>query len=106
MERRTSYWASIADERESAGKTAPPWWPYGKEFPSWYVWRGVTGLYYARVPGISPQRVLRAPSAAALREQIIRSMAPDRAIALAGIRKSSDNKRTHRSVPLRSLFLP
>jgi hypothetical protein len=89
MERQTGYGASIADERESAGKAAPPWWPYGKEFPSWYVWRGVTGLYYARVPGISPQRVVRAPSAAALRDQIIRSIAPDRAIALAGIRKSS-----------------
>jgi hypothetical protein len=90
MERRTSYGASIADERESAGKAAPPWWPYGKEFPSWYVWRGVTGLYYARVPGISPQRVLRAPSAAALRDQIISSTAPYRATALAGLRKSSD----------------
>lgn len=90
MERRTGYGASIADERESAGKAAPPWWPHGKEFPSWYVWRGVTGLYYARVPGISPQRVLRAPSAAALRDQIISSVEPYRAIALAGIRKSSD----------------
>jgi hypothetical protein len=90
MERRTGYGASIADERESAGKAAPPWWPYGKEFPSWYVWRGVTGLYYSRVPGISPQRVLRAPSATALRDQIIQSTAPYRAIALAGIRKSSD----------------
>ena len=90
MERQTCYGASIADERESAGKAAPPWWPYGKEFPSWYVWRGVTGLYYARVPGISPQRVLRAPSTAALRDQIIRSTAPYRATALAGIRKSSD----------------
>ena len=90
MERRTGYGASIADERESAGKAAPPWWPYGKEFPSWYVWRGVTGLYYARVPGISPQRVLRATSAAALRDQIISSVEPYRAIALAGTRKSSD----------------
>ena len=62
MERRTGYGASIADERESAGKAAPPWWAYAKEFPSWYVWRGVTGLYYARMPGISPQRVLRAPT--------------------------------------------
>ena len=54
MERRTGCGAGIADERESAGKAAPPWWPYGKEFRNWYVWRGVTGLYYARVPGISP----------------------------------------------------
>ena len=50
-----------ASRREGKPAVLPGGGAYGKEFPSWYVWRGVTGLYYARVPGISPQRVLRAP---------------------------------------------
>ncbi len=81
MEPRIGSLADIADEEEIAAKTAPDWWAYAHEFPSWYVWRGVSGLCYARIPGISPQRVLRAPTAGQLRDEIIRCGASWRRVA-------------------------
>ncbi len=87
MERQTAHGLGTVDDTESAEKTAPAWWAYAREFPRWYVWRGVTGLYYARIPGVSPQRVLRAPTADMLRDEIVRSGAPHRTVALSSLRK-------------------
>jgi hypothetical protein len=60
MGRDTAYGRGAVDEREPVQDTVPEWWAHADEFPRWYVWRGVTGLYYARIPGISPQRVVHA----------------------------------------------
>jgi hypothetical protein len=87
MERHTGQGLGTVDESGSAEKTAPSWWVHAREFPRWYVWRGVTGLYYARIPGVSPQRVLRAPTADMLRDEIVRSAAPHRTVALSDVRK-------------------
>ncbi|HEY1704802.1 MAG TPA: hypothetical protein VGG75_34315 [Trebonia sp.] len=51
---------SAADVRDPVQERVPEWWEHADAFPRWYVWRGVTGLYYARVPGITPQRVVHA----------------------------------------------
>ena len=83
MELRTGSLADIADQWESAEETAPAWWAYAHEFPRWYVWRGVTGLCYARIPSISPQRVLRAPTPELLRDEILFSTAAYRSVALS-----------------------
>jgi hypothetical protein len=55
-----------------AEETAPDWWPYAPEFPCWHVWRGVTGLLYARNTRSSPAQVVRADKVARLREEITR----------------------------------
>jgi hypothetical protein len=88
MERQTVHRLGMAHTREGAEKTAPKWWTYAPEFPRWYVWRGVTGLYYARIPGISPQRVLRAPTADELRDKIARYVTPRRTVALSNVLES------------------
>jgi hypothetical protein len=45
----------------------PEWWqPYTAEFPRWHAWRGVTGLYYARLLNSSPPLSCSAADAAAL----------------------------------------
>ncbi len=51
----------------------PEWRVYAPEFPQWYVWRGVAGHYYARVPRSSPPRVVRALNPEDLREEIARA---------------------------------
>jgi hypothetical protein len=51
----------------------PDWWPYAAEFPQWHVWRGVSGLVYARRPRTSPPVVVRAEDAVDLRDQIRRA---------------------------------
>jgi len=49
----------------------PDWWrPYAAEFPYWHVWRGVSGLLYARRPLTSPPAVVRATGVEDLRDQI------------------------------------
>jgi hypothetical protein len=78
METQTGYGAGIAEDSERAGEAAPKWWAHAREFPHWYVWRGVTGLYYGRVPGTSPQRVLRGVTADILRDEIARTVALQR----------------------------
>ena len=84
MELRTGSLADIAgDQWENAENAAPAWWAYAHEFPRWYVWRGVTEFYYARIPGISPQRVLRAPTPELLRDEILFSGASYRSVALS-----------------------
>jgi hypothetical protein len=50
----------------------PNWWPYAAEFPQWHVWRGVSGLVYARRPRTSPPLVVRGEDAEDLRDQIRR----------------------------------
>jgi hypothetical protein len=83
MELQTESLADIADPWESAEDTAPAWWAYGREFPRWYVWRGVTGFCYARIPGVSPQRVLRAATPELLRDEILFTGAAYRSVALS-----------------------
>ena len=51
----------------------PDWWPYAAEFPCWHVWRGVSGLVYARRPRTSPPLVVRAENPADLLAQIRRA---------------------------------
>lgn len=58
--------------RKAAGEDVPDWWPYAAEFPQWHVWRGVSGLVYARRPRTSPPVVVRAEDAVELRDQIRR----------------------------------
>jgi hypothetical protein len=58
--------------REAASEDVPDWWPYATEFPQWHVWRGVSGLVYARRPRTSPPVVVRAEDAVDLRDQIRR----------------------------------
>ena len=87
MERQAGTGLSAAFRSDGTAEMVPQWWAYAREFPRWYVWRGVTGLYYARIPGVSPQRVLRAPTADTLRDEIVRSVAPHRTVALFNIRK-------------------
>jgi hypothetical protein len=58
--------------RANAVEMNPDWWMYGREFPHWHVWRGVNGNLYARVPGVSPQRLVRAQTPEDLRDGIIR----------------------------------
>src|SRR6185437_12330265 len=68
----------------------------------WYVWRGVTGFYYARIPGISPQRVLRAPTPELLRDEILFSGAPYRSVALSRFPGFFAFSRPATHTPLRS----
>lgn len=51
----------------------PDWWPDAVEFPHWHVWRGVSGLVYARRPRTSPPVVVRAENVADLSDQIRRA---------------------------------
>ena len=60
------YSASMADE------DVPDWWPYAVELPRWHVWRGVSGLVYARLMRSSPPMVVRGEDAADLRDAIRR----------------------------------
>jgi hypothetical protein len=48
----------------------PDWWPHQGEFPAWHVWRGVSGILYARRPRTSPPKVVRSKTVAGLRKQI------------------------------------
>ncbi len=57
---------------EVTREDVPDWWPYAAEFPQWHVWRGVSGLMYARRPRTSPPVVVRAEDAVDLRDQIRR----------------------------------
>jgi len=72
MEREIVSGDGTADQTEAVQETVPEWWAYAREFPHWYVWRGVAGHYYARVRRMSPPRVVRAPNAEKLRDEITR----------------------------------
>lgn len=50
----------------------PSWWPYAAEWPAWFVWRGISGLLYARKRGSSPPLVVRGEDPLDLRDQIRR----------------------------------
>jgi hypothetical protein len=54
------------------GGPAPSWWPYAAELPEWHVWRGISGLVYARWRNASPPVVVRGEDAVDLRDQIRR----------------------------------
>ena len=66
MARETGSGSEAADDTA----TIPEWRAYAREFPQWYVWRGVAGHYYARVPRSSPPRVVRALNPEDLREDM------------------------------------
>jgi hypothetical protein len=57
---------------EGTREDIPDWWPYEAEFPQWHVWRGVSGLVYARRPRTSPPIVVRGEDPMDLRDQIRR----------------------------------
>jgi hypothetical protein len=57
---------------QSPDEDVPDWWPYVTEFPQWHVWRGVSGLVYARRPRTSPPAVVRGKDFMELRDQIMR----------------------------------
>jgi hypothetical protein len=72
MERETASGPGTADATDAARETVPKWWAsYAREFPRWYVWRGVAGHYYGRARGMSPPVVIRALNARELRDEII-----------------------------------
>jgi hypothetical protein len=58
---------------EAISGEVPDWWPYAAEFPHWHLWRGVSGLLYARRPRTSPPVVVRGENVADLRDQISRA---------------------------------
>jgi hypothetical protein len=51
-------------------ESTPDWWPYTAELPRWQVWRGVSGLVYARLIRSSPPLLVRGTDAAELRQAI------------------------------------
>jgi hypothetical protein len=65
-------------EAPGVQETIPGWWSHAREYPHWYVWRGVAGHFYARVPRTSPPRVVRALTAEGLRDEIRRAESPAR----------------------------
>jgi hypothetical protein len=69
MDRDTVSEPGTAEETEAI----PEWRAYAPEFPDWYVWRGVAGHYYARIPRSSPPRVVRAQNPQDLRDAIARA---------------------------------
>jgi hypothetical protein len=74
MERQTGIWPESEAERN------PDWWPYSAEFPHWRVWRGVSGLVYARRIGPHPAAtaaLVTGEDTVDLRDQIKRVDAPD-----------------------------
>jgi hypothetical protein len=74
MERETVPGSGTADasDADRERETVPAWWAsYAREFPRWYVWRGVAGHYYARVRRTSPPMVVRALNAEDLRDEIM-----------------------------------
>jgi len=66
MERETG----SGSDTEQDTVVLPEWQVFAREFPQWYVWRGVAGQYYARVPRTSPPWVVRARTAEDLRREI------------------------------------
>jgi hypothetical protein len=76
MERETVSGSGTADASDAARErdpdSVPNWWAtYSREFPRWYVWRGVAGHYYGRVRRTSPPMVVRALNADGLRDEIM-----------------------------------
>jgi hypothetical protein len=60
------------DAPGAAGNEALGWWPYTAELPGWHVWRGISGLVYARRLNTSPPLVVRGEDAVDLRDAIRR----------------------------------
>jgi len=59
-------------EADDLANGVPAWWPYGAELPDWHVWRGISGLVYARRRDTSPPVLVRGEDAADLRDAIRR----------------------------------
>jgi len=70
MERQTGIWP------EPEAQETPDWWPYSTEFPHWRVWRGISGLVYARRIGSHPVALVSGEDAVDLRDQIKRADVP------------------------------
>ncbi|HUY44619.1 MAG TPA: hypothetical protein VMV92_02670 [Streptosporangiaceae bacterium] len=61
-----------SDGSGPAGNGVPEWWPYAAELPGWHVWRGISGLVYARRLNSPPPLVVRGEDAVDLRDAIRR----------------------------------
>jgi hypothetical protein len=56
-------------------RRVPQWWPYGKEFPDWRVWKGIANDFlYASFDNADPALVVRGDNAAVLRDKILRAV--------------------------------
>jgi hypothetical protein len=73
MERETESGPDESGPDTEQDAVLPEWKAFAREFPQWYVWRGVAGQYYARVPRTSPPRVVRARNTEDLRREISRA---------------------------------
>lgn len=73
MERETIAGPGTAEPAKAVQEAVPQWWPYAREFPHWYVWQGVAGHFYARLPRTSPAVVVRSLTAEDLRAEIARA---------------------------------
>lgn len=62
--------SDLAGDAPASG--VPSWWPYAAEWPGWHVWRGISGLVYARRLNTSPPIVVRGEDAVDLRDAIRR----------------------------------
>jgi hypothetical protein len=58
---------------EPATQGSPEWWPYAREFPHWRVWRGISGLVFARRVKPDPTALVHGEDAVDLRDQIRRA---------------------------------
>ncbi len=67
MERQRVTWP------EPATQDSPEWWPYAREFPHWRVWRGISGLVFARRIKPDPSALVHGEDAVDLRDQIRRA---------------------------------
>jgi hypothetical protein len=81
MDGETISGPGTADQTPAVQKTVPEWWGCAHEFPHWYVWRGVAGHFYARVPKTSPPRVVRALNPEDLQAEITRTESSPRPLA-------------------------
>jgi hypothetical protein len=64
-------WEDAVEYSQPPQEEVPDWWrPHAADFPYWHVWRGVSGLLYARRPLTSPPVVVRATDVEDLRDQI------------------------------------
>jgi hypothetical protein len=67
------YSAVVAEsEADDLAGGVPAWWPYAAELPDWHVWRGISGLVYARRRDTSPPVLVRGEDAVDLRDAIRR----------------------------------
>ena len=59
-------------ERGASVMTEPTQDSLAREFPGWEVWKGVSDLWYARLPRSTPPIVVRGEDLTDLRDEIVR----------------------------------